>query len=95
MSALISFLPISLDLHTPSTSKLVTIPSEMPFNQTVDFVKSGGTISYDMSSQMNYTDISEAMFRRDLLLQSTSLLANLSNKSAPYGNSKSNIGEDR
>ena len=67
----------------------------MPFNQTVDFVKSGGTISYDMSSQMNYTDISEAMFRRDLLLQSTSLLANLSNKSAPYGNSKSNIGEDR
>ena len=67
----------------------------MPFNQTVDFVKSGGTISYDISSQMNYTDISQAMFRRDLLLQSTSLLANLSNKSAPHGNSKSNIGEDR
>ena len=67
----------------------------MPFNQTVDFVKSDGTISYDMSSLMNFTDISEAMFRRDLLLQSTSLLANLSNKSAPHGNSKSNIGEDR
>ena len=67
----------------------------MPFNQTVDFVKSGGTISYDMSSHMNYTDISQAMFRRDLLLQSTSLLANRSSKSAPRGNSKSNIGADR
>ena len=67
----------------------------MPFNQTVDFVKSGGTISYDMSSHMNYTDISQAMFRRDLLLQSTPLLANLNNKSSPHGNSKSNIGEDR
>ena len=67
----------------------------MSFNQTVDFVKSGGTISYDMSSHMNYTDISQAIFGRDLLLQSTSLLANLSNKSAPHGNSKLNIGEDR